>query len=413
MKCKFCGNELPEGAHFCPICARSLVEKETPTLPKQSKRKKWTWAIAGVVLLAVIVAIIFYPKAKTYDDHGSAEVIYQAGGQTYHLVLRNSAQDTFHWKSPQAEYSRMLNRDDQAAIPLQLYVYDEESNENAREAFASLVKENEIHIRSLKGNVEIDINQASYKEAFPDAMLEADLVYAAQDCEAECAWILTLLSGDTIVLHEQIYLQVQPEVVYSYETTPLTTMEEVQTLVDQAAAELEEGTILNITLAPIVYEGDLDLRWGQVFLSGTNEEGKSTIIEGSVYYEPKFDGRCILSEISLRGTKDQTGVIANGPFFFYNCSLDGYEVGVKVEDGGLAVLDHSSVSHCRIGVHYDSTKCKAQADYFWGASFVENETAILFEHLPRPEIFYLLETIFEGNETDIENLTSARIADSY
>lgn len=74
MICKNCGKELPEGSVLCCFCGVSVEEvpvQETPVeqIPEQPKNKPKWWlivlvAIAGLVLVAVLVAAVLYGLGK-------------------------------------------------------------------------------------------------------------------------------------------------------------------------------------------------------------------------------------------------------------------------------------------------------------------------------------------------------------
>lgn len=81
-------------------------------------------------------------------------------------------------------------------------------------------------------------------------------------------------NGDTLVLHEFMKIQTHPEASYSYENTPLETMEDLKALIAKIESEVSPEAIVRITLAPVVYEGDLELANRAIFLTGTaNDSG--------------------------------------------------------------------------------------------------------------------------------------------
>ncbi len=73
--CKFCGAELPEGAAFCPYCARSQLEKQPLSPPAPKRRRMLGGWIAGLlaagVALCAIGLIWFQPwqKAPNAESH--------------------------------------------------------------------------------------------------------------------------------------------------------------------------------------------------------------------------------------------------------------------------------------------------------------------------------------------------------
>ena len=54
--CPHCGSELPEGASFCPHCARSINDRAEPTQSRPFPRKA-VYAIIAVVVAAIALGI--------------------------------------------------------------------------------------------------------------------------------------------------------------------------------------------------------------------------------------------------------------------------------------------------------------------------------------------------------------------
>lgn len=70
-KCPKCKAEIEENARFCLYCMTSFEEKQTIEVSKE-KNKRWLIIIAAVLVLALIVATIFFiPKDDSPKDTGS------------------------------------------------------------------------------------------------------------------------------------------------------------------------------------------------------------------------------------------------------------------------------------------------------------------------------------------------------
>lgn len=69
--CKFCGAELPEGASFCPYCARSQLEKHPLCPPAPKRRRRLGGWLAGLLaaglLLCAIGGMLLKPWRQTSD----------------------------------------------------------------------------------------------------------------------------------------------------------------------------------------------------------------------------------------------------------------------------------------------------------------------------------------------------------
>ena len=404
-KCIYCGAMLPEEAHFCPFCARSQEEPEIWKERKPGKRRKIALFAGGVLLLAVL-ALLFWPRPKTYEDKGSAELIYQAEGSVWHLVLRNSVSDAFHWREAQPLYERTVQKGQQAAIPLQLVVYDEETQENRAEAFAQLIESQTVTVQAAAGSQPAEVSQPQANGGFANALAVADIVYLSDCFENEITWSIRMKNGDTLLLHEAMLIHNYKEVSYSYETTPLETAEELQSLLDEIGASQKEDTIATVQLAPVRYEGDLELPNAMLILEGSSQGESRTVICGLLRVrEDRGRMHNVAKDLVFDGTENggKAGLVLSVPFFAENCTFLGCETGVLGLEGSWPMVSGSTFRGCKTGICADSGSASARNALYQGNSFYDNETAVQLIRMPSADTLYFIDCVFEGNGTDIDN----------
>lgn len=401
-QCRFCGKELPDDASFCPYCARSLEEKEIVQVPVPKRRKI---LFLCVILAAVACAaglFLYHTKPKTYD-FGSAEVVYQHDGAVWHVLLRNMVGDVVHWKTPQDTFYRMCTAGTQGAVPLQLYVYDEKTGNSAAEEFLAELESSDLTAVPRGSVNRMECNEPVRDHpGFPLAALEADIVFDTDCGTNDLTWTLHLKNRDTIVLHQTVEIETNPEITYSYETTPLETSEELQALIEQIKTEVEDpNTVVTIILAPVVYEGDLLITDRSVCLSGTSDENGSTILRGCLSIDNREPLYATFRNIIFEGSG--TGIYATEGFWATECSFIGKDAGIEGAEGSWPLLESCVFSNCGIGLHFNSTTATMKNAYYWGLEFTGNDTGVYLENVPGQDQLYFIECSFEGNGTDIRN----------
>jgi uncharacterized RDD family membrane protein YckC len=89
MQCKKCGNELPEGAAFCPKCGAAVLAGEQPNLAYWGDRFP-AWLIDVVIIGAIVGLLralflvgwpgfVWVPGAPTwipFMDFGASNIVY-------------------------------------------------------------------------------------------------------------------------------------------------------------------------------------------------------------------------------------------------------------------------------------------------------------------------------------------------
>ena len=81
-RCKFCGAELPEGAAFCPYCARSQLEKQPLCPPAPKRRRRPGGWIAGLLVAGGVLCAIGLMRLKPWRQTPDAELRQVEAAQT-------------------------------------------------------------------------------------------------------------------------------------------------------------------------------------------------------------------------------------------------------------------------------------------------------------------------------------------
>ena len=407
-KCIRCGRELPAEASFCPYCAASQIERETVTWPGIRKRKVLRLMLIPLVLLLAVLAAVLWKRPRSLEADG-AELVYRADGVAWHLLLRNDQVDFLHWKTPQELYTRTLVRGTQAAIPLQLYVYREDTGENARAAFSRLLEQSNVAVTADPGSELASASVPAWNPGFPDAVLEADIVYDTACSSNDIFWTLKMKNGDTLKLRERMEIHIRPEASYSYQNTPLETMEDLQALIEKAGREVSKDAIVTVTLAPVVYEGDLVIENRAVSLVGTEDGSGRTTFTGTLYIRSEEPQHASVKNIRFAGENAGNGIEAASSFEAEGCLFERKQIGILGNDGSSPVISGCRFENCGTGVCLDSSNSILRAAFIHESIFTGNKTAVLLERLPFDDTFYLISCTFTDNETDVENRAGNKI----
>ena len=225
----------------------------------------------------------------------------------------------------------------------------------------------------------------------------SDIVFEADCGSHEVVWTLNMKDGTTLILHEKVEIDVLPRVEYSWESTPLSTSEELQALLDDIKKEYDGEDII-INLAPEVYTGDISIEGMSVSLTGSRE---GSVFEGRIYidspsgYAPEFSG------LTFRGRR--SGITADSAVFIENCVFEESECAVRGQEGSWPILFGSAFDGCETAVYINSTDCTSRSALFQGNSFRNNRTALVLENIPFEGNLYFIDFTFENNKADVEN----------
>lgn len=243
MKCKFCSAELEDGATVCPACGKEVTDEKPVAEKKKSKALKIALAVAGVVLLAVILAgailyfmgygkevlhnlkfwrdnDIFYKISYTVDDAKAEKEIDKVVATVGDMTLTNGELQAHYWMSVYdfadyyGYYLSMMGVD--ITKPLDEQVYDEKTGityqqmflgtalegwyryatliQMSKEAGFTLGEDEQKYIESLRDKITEMATEEGYAdveafidaEFFPGCSLEEYLKYSYNSYLALC-----------------------------------------------------------------------------------------------------------------------------------------------------------------------------------------------------------------------------------
>lgn len=346
MICKNCGKELPEGSVLCCFCGTSVENEpaaaEAPVEQPKNKPKWWLIvlvAIAGLVLVAVLVAAVLYglgmdpiemlkPKANditrkesyTVEDDkavGSKDVVVATIGDR---ELTNSELQIYYWETvynflnDNYYYLSYYGLNPELPLDEQPYPGDETRTWQQyflENALSTWQRYTTLQLLAQEGGFEVDADMQEFLDGLPE-MAETNATYygyeSAQEwLEADC--------GPGVSL-DGYYSYVR---AYYVGTSYLTTRyDELEPTDEEAEAYFLENE--------------------QIFTSAgvTKDSGN--------YY----DVRHILIEIE-GGTQDEAGNITYSEEDWENCRqkaqeiLDQWAAGEATEDSFAALaVEHSA-----------------------------------------------------------------------
>ena len=397
--CPYCGAPLPEGASFCPRCARSVRARQTVRVPSVLWRITLRHAAALVLAIAVIAALYACCTPNTYD--GAGQVTYTDADGTYQLLLAGS-NDRF---APQEELSLEAEPSQEYRTPCRLFINHVDSGANARQIFMQKVDAISAQLIQPEDSPwPMVCTQPEYRDFSPEAAAVVLVNYTGSSSPAELVWTLNMHNGDTIRLHQKI----TPVPIETYdfypEDHPMSTAEELQSLIDQVTGQIPLPAVVNLHLPAVTYTGSVTISGRPVNLYGSQDaDGRRTTFTDTVRLSAQDGPISYFYDIDFVGNKSAIGVSASARFWAENCSFTGWKTGVLgygdvwVNVIGCRFVDNTT------GFHFNSTGQYVTHTMFNDNVFLRNGTAVLLENVPSDECLNFQGSRFTGNGTDIDN----------
>lgn len=402
-KCIHCGAELPEAASFCPHCAKSQTEKQPVTTPREKHTRAIAlMAAAALAVIAVVLIITHIHAPKVYE--GTESLTYTANDTSYQLLLSFSG-------NPAAAKKGVTTREVtiadgmESSLPSQLYVFDSESGEYAWEQFLELVDSCRVEVEPLEGASAMDFNQASHSDFFANAAYEADIVYDSTCGTNKINWTLNMKNGDTLHLTHSIAVAREDAVTYYADEIPMGTSEELQTLLDTIEAEVDPATSVYLYLPAVTY--DSAVTFGNhtfTIYGGVNDDGTMTTFAGEVAFKGTDGHHAVLYDLNFTHDGTGTGLTAYEYVLVDNCSFTGWEIGALAQNGGWVSLISCTLENNGVGLKFNSQSSSGANPTYNGNTFKDNGTAVLLASVPALDAFDFTDSIFSGNDTNIDNI---------
>lgn len=399
-KCPYCGKMLPEEVSFCPHCAKSVNQRDQSKVPRFHIFRLLQIAVLVLIVGAIGTGLYVKLRPKTYDAMG--EVTYESGGRE---CLINFYQNGI------SEVSQVAGDEERYRFPLTLCVNYRDTGENASEEFMQNVETFRLDIEQPEDSLRpVTATEPKPDDYVPYAALVTYIDYNKQSSNPiQFVWNLSMKNGDTIRLRMDFTVIPMDTYNYNPEDADMSDTEALQALIDKIAEEVNIYDIVNINLPAVVYEETLFLH-DQVFnLTGSEENGQRTTFKNGIQIQIKEDEYSswvhYITGIDFVGNGEGIGISARKKVWAKECNFYNLKTGMLC----YGLLGWGNATNCvfegnDIGIHCNLEIGGSMSDVrFQGNQFINNRTGVLLEQLPNEKTLSFLDSVFSGNEIDIDN----------
>lgn len=396
--CPHCGAALHESASFCPHCAKSIHER---TELKPPRPIPWRVLRAGIALLAVLAiaaGVYLNSRPKIYDAQG--EVIYTDADGTYQVVLA--------WASnryePAYEVHQNAELDGLFRYPVRLYVNHVDSGADAGQIFLQKVERYTAEILQPDDSPSpMRCTEPAPNGYSPDAALVAYVDYNGRSGTAQLLWTLYMKNGDVIRLRQEEIIH--PIQTRNYDSTmaPMSTLEELQALVDEIADTIAPEDVVNIYLPAVTYEGSLVMEQRPINLHGSTDGEARTTFTDPIRVASQGSWITYIKNVDFIGPGSGIGISASARLWVENCRFTGWKTAVLGYGSAWVNTISCQIENNEVGLHFNSTGASASHSLFNDNIFRGNGTAVLLENVPTDLTINFEGTLFAENGMDIDN----------
>mgnify|MGYP003376345822 FL=1 len=394
--CPFCGSDLPAGAAFCPHCARRIRPKTRQKAPRPLQ-KKFLY-LAAVVALAALVAgsVWLYTRPQTQEGDGGVEYTDEDG--SYQVIVASS--DGSY--EPTKEVLHHAEAGQEYRFPLCVTFYDSKTGENVSHAMGEKIASATVAIEPQQESDHPWKNtEPAYHTARPGCALTTLIDFRLESGDARLTWTLKMKNGDTLRMHTDLFIEEIPTAHYYPDTTPMHTIEELQTLVDHIDATVPADTIIYIHLPAVTYEGGLSISGRGINLLGS-QEGR-TVFTGNTQVTIDGGPICYFDHLDFRGDGSSIGLSASARVHLTNCTISGWKTGVLAYGRTWVNCMNCRFEDNKVGLHFNATDDVVSHTIYSDNEFTNNGTAVLLESVPTDVSLKFPGSVFSGNGTDIDN----------
>ena len=401
-KCPHCGASLPEGASFCPHCTRTVHPRKEAGRPRPLRKKLLLGLLVLAVVLAVIGAVLWCNRPYEPQEYdGVGEVYYAYGDKTYQLLVA--------WPNdrcaPAPDIYQQGAPDEQYRWPSRWYVNDAVNGTDAWEEFEALVEAVTVEvIQDETAADELIAGQPSHREDYsPDAAMVSSLDFTGYSGEPQVVWTVQMKNGDVIRVRQNIHITPILTHEYHWEDYPMDTLEELQSLMKDIAAEVSPSDEVLLYLPPVTYEGELTLTRSYEFHGCTDGSGRTTLKGSVLIGDGNYSWINYFYDMDFVGDGTNTGITAPVKAWAIGCTFTGYQTGLLTQGGAWVNVTECTFTGNEVGLLYNSTGQSASDDRFFDNTFTDNGTAVLLMNVPTDLTLYFDGSTFSGNGTDIDN----------
>ena len=366
--CPFCGSSLPNRAAFCPHCARSIRPR--------ARRKA--------------------PRPQTVEGEGGVSYTDEDG--SYQVIVAKS--DGYY--EPTKELLHRAEAGQEYRFPMCVTFYDSKTGQNVSHAMGEKIKNAEASIEALEASGRPWKNtEPAYNAARPGCALTTLIDFWLESGDARLTWTLTMKNGDTIRMHTDLLIEELPTAHYYPDTTPMRTIEELQTLVDHISATVPQDTVIYIHLPAVTYDGGLSINGHTINLLGS-QEGR-TVFTGNT--QVTIDGGliCYFDSLDFCGDGSSIGLSASARVHLTNCTISGWKTGILAYGNTWVNAMDCRFEDNQVGFHFNATDDAVSHTTYSDNEFTNNGTAVLLESVPTDVSLRFPGSVFSGNGTDIDN----------
>lgn len=394
--CPFCSSYLPDGAAFCPHCARSIQPRVRQKAPRPL-RKKFLYLAALLTALAVVGGGIWlYIRPQTAEGEGG--VSYTDKDGSYQVIVAKSEGSY----EPAKELLQRVEAGQEYRFPLCVTFYDSKSGQNVSHVMGEKIKDAEVSIEAPEMSDRPWKNtEPAYNAARPGCALTTLIDFWLESGDARLTWTLKMKNGDTIRMHTDLLIEEIPTVHYYPDTTPMHTIEELQTLVDHISANVPQDTVVYIHLPAATYDGGLFIDGHSVNLLGS-QEGR-TVFTGNTQVIANGGFICNFDSLDFRGDGSGIGLSASARLHLTNCTVSGWKTGVLAYGRTWVNCMDCRFEDNQVGFHFNAEGNAVSHTTYSDNEFTNNGTAVLLESVPTEVSLKFPGSMFSGNGTDIDN----------
>lgn len=277
--CPRCGAQLPDAVSFCPHCAQSVTQRRELHPPRRLSRRAVRISLVVLAALSLILAAWLYTRPRTYDDGGTATVIYTDRDGSYQLLL-GWGNDPY---TPAPEVYQAAELDGEYRFPMCLFVHHTGSDANAANSFMNKVES----VTAQFGPADDPEGYITYTAPAPhgycpEAMAVSFVDFLGRDNSAVGIWTITMNNGNVIRLHQTLEVQTIKTVDIYPEDAAMGTSEELQALIDAVSETADPTAVINLHLPAVIYDGDITIEKRPVNLLGSTEGEGRPVFTGAL-----------------------------------------------------------------------------------------------------------------------------------
>lgn len=341
------------------------------------------------------------PAGQVYDDGGN-ELFYQDGTTTYRLTAHfnyymgdgpNPTNDTKQWEFVAGEAWNTM---------FYLSVWDGKTYDpELRDRFVELVDRVCMTVADVEGDRILAVNSYGRTRAEENPAYESSVGLLTGGVGRTC-WELTMKNGDTIRLYGTVELSVRQVVKASLGTEDAPDLAALQARLEELYRETPEKDLLQVTLPPVAYKGELSLTERSLRLVGSSDGEKRTSLAGTLTVGVQDREPVRVTGVDFLGDGGR-GLAATSAVILRNCLFTGYDKAVDWLDGAWVECGNCTFRDNGVAIECSGRLYKYSQPVYVGDLFENNGVAWRFLTSYESEVFSFENTRFVGNGTDIEN----------